>query len=83
MEYIFMAVCIAIPIACMYFYRRGLKDGLGAKEGRIDRLKKPEILKTVEEKEKDKAEREYEKIAQEFENDLQALISFNGQKRGD
>jgi len=76
MEYIFLAIGAAFAIFCVYFYRKGVKDGMAIKEGRLPSFNKPEILMTKDEREAKKEEREAER---EQAKELSAI--FNSQPK--
>jgi hypothetical protein len=75
-EYIFLVVGLLIAFTCIYCYRRGVKDGMAIKNGNLPELKKPEILKTPQEKEQDKADEDKRKQEQKLEKELMELFSF-------
>jgi hypothetical protein len=90
-----LAIGLTVAFFCMYFYRRGLKDGMNVMQDKKPEpiIEKPSFLQTTEEKiekekavEESKADREKREQEREFEAGLNALFSYQPKhtaKRGE
>lgn len=87
MEYIYLAAGVCTAFFCMLFYRKGVKDGLGLKEGRITPIaEKPAVLMTKEEKRSAAEEKKIADMAHERELQLNELLNYQPKytaKRGE